>query len=194
MLGQCRIRMKERDEIGRAVFAVMQIDEPLVEDDADRRLAISERDDPDPVAESGVVIRGQTARADVARGEITGTRRDVVDVPDAVPPAPDRGDRMLVIALDEIEAPPEEVDASRRIEEPAAAELANFVTDFDRQLVVEVVQLDVARFRGTQQLRTFIDGGLEQVLVERVATQLKRRHRTAKESATFRRIRVTRDF
>src|SRR5947209_12051918 len=129
MLGQCRIRMKERDEIGRAVFAVMQIDEPLVEDDADRRLAISERDDPDPVAESGVVIRGQTARADVARGKITGTRRDVIDVPDAVPPAPDRCDRMLVIALDQIQAPPEEVDAAGGIEKPSAAELADVITN-----------------------------------------------------------------
>src|SRR3954463_13917649 len=152
----------------------MQIYEPLVEDDADRRFAIAERDDPNPVAESGVVIRRQAARTDVARGEIAGTRRNIVDVTHAVPSAPDRRDGMLVVPLDEIETPAEEGDASCRIEQPAAAKLSDFLADLDGQLVVEVAQLDVARFRGTQQLGAFLNRGLEQVLVQCVAAKLKR--------------------
>src|SRR4051812_37619989 len=172
----------------------MEIYEPLVEDDADRRLVVAEWDDPNPVAESGVVIRRQTPRTDVARREIAGTRRNIVDVPHAVPPAPDRRDGMLVVALDEIQTPAEEGDASCRIEQPAAAKLADFLADFDSQLVVEVAQLDVARSRGTQQLRAFIDSGLEQVLVQCVAAKLKRGHGAAKESAALGSVRVTGDL
>src|SRR5438270_1423766 len=107
----------------------MEIDEPLVEDDADRRFPVAERNDPDPVAEAGVVIRGQPARADVARGQIAGAGGDIVDVSHTVPPAPDRSDRVLIIALDEIHAAAEEVDASRGIKEPAATQFANFIAN-----------------------------------------------------------------
>src|SRR5437899_1233224 len=103
----------------------MKVDQPLVEDDTDRGFAVAERNDPDPIAEACVVIRGQPARADVARSKIARTCGDVVDVANAVPTAPDRGDGMLFIALDQAEAATEEVDASRGVEEPAASKLAD---------------------------------------------------------------------
>ena len=93
---------------------------------------------------------------------------------------------MLVIALDQSEPPAEEGDASRGIDQPAAAQLADFVAALNRQLVVEIGQLDVARLRWTQQLRSFTYRGSQQVLIQHIAPELKRGHGTAQKSACFR--------
>ena len=172
--------------------ALMEIDKTLVENDADRRLAITERNDPDPVAEARVVIGAEAARADVAGAEtVRIARGDVVDVPHVFPAAPDRGDRMRVVALDDAEAAAEEVDASGGVEEPATRKLARLAANFDGQLIVEIAELYILRFCRPQQLRAFSDGGGEKMFVEHIAPQLKRRHGTAQHAARFGRSRVS---
>src|ERR1700742_406361 len=161
----------------------MEIDQTFVEDDPDRRLAVAEGNDPYPVTESGVVIRGQPARTDIASREIAGARSDVIDVAHAVPAAPDRCDGMLFIAHDQSEAAAEEVDASGGVEQPAAAQLANLFADFDRELVIEIAELHVPRLGRTEQLRPLGDSGSEQVFIKRITTELKRGDGTAKETA-----------
>src|SRR5688500_8930977 len=108
----------------------MQIDEPFVEDDASARLAVAEGEDPDPEAIAGVVIRGQPPRADVARRE-PAPRREVVDVPHVLPAAPDRRGGMLVVAVNEIQAPAKEIHATCCVDDPAAGNLARFIADLE---------------------------------------------------------------
>src|ERR1044071_4179052 len=162
----------------------MQPDEAFVEHDADRRLAVAEGDDPDPVAESHVVIRREAARADVLRREFA-AGRDVVDVADVFPAAPDRRGGMFVVALDEAESASEKIHASARVEQPAARHFAHFVADLDRHAMIEIADRHVARFRRTPQLRAFGYGSREQVLIERIAPQLKRGHGASDESAAL---------
>src|SRR5205809_4088938 len=96
----------------------MQLDQALVEDHADAGLAVAERDDPDPITEAHVVIGGQAPRADVARAERAVARGEIVDVADVLPAAPDGGDGMVVVAVDDAEAPAEKGGLAGRVEEP----------------------------------------------------------------------------
>ena len=172
------------DEVRRAVAAFMKVDQPLVEDDADTGLAVSEWNDPDPVAQAGVVIRAEAPRRDIARGQpVTIACGDVVDVADVLPSAPDCSRGMGVIALDEAEALAEKVHPAAGVQEPAAAQDHSLLSTLDRDRMIEIAEARFDRFGRTEQLGPFGHCRSQDVLIEHVAPELKRRHGAAQVSA-----------
>src|SRR5262249_48166550 len=108
----------------RAAFGVH---EALVPDEAHARLAVLQRNEPDPVAPAGEMVRREAPRGEDGAGE--GARRvragdlDAVHVLDAVVADPDRRGRMRLDRGHAAALAGEERLAARRVDGPAAADV-----------------------------------------------------------------------
>src|SRR6185436_10178552 len=134
-------------------------------------------DEPGPRPEPHIVVRRQPARSHGAAGEPAGAAgRQVVDVADVLPTAPDRGRRMLLVALDEAEALAEEGGAAGGVQDPAAGHGLGpgplLISPLEGHAVVELAELDVADPGRPGELRPFGDRGRQEVLVEHVTPEL----------------------
>src|SRR5262245_51217573 len=123
--------------------------DPGVEDHADARLAMPQGNEPGPRAETHVMVRRKAARAHVAaRERQRAAGRQPVDMTDVRPSAPDRGGRVLMVALDQAEALAEERRPPGGVDDPAAGHglglVAILIGPLERDPMVEVAELDVA--------------------------------------------------
>src|SRR4030095_16870007 len=97
-----------------------------------------ERDHPDPVTESHVVIGGEPARDEPAMSKATaGARGDIVDIPHVLPAAPDGGRRVLLVAVDETEALAEKGHLAGGVEHPAAGHRLRPALVLEGHLMIE---------------------------------------------------------
>src|SRR5688572_23882027 len=124
------------------------------------------------------MVRGQAPRGDVATGK--GQRPacgKVIDMADVLPAAPDCRGRVGLIALDQTETLAEKAGAAAGIEHPTAGESLRDAFLLDRDATCEIAELDLGDPGRPQKLGALLDRGGEQMLVERVAPELKGGHR-----------------
>ena len=107
---------------------------------------------------------------------------DVVQVAHPLPAAPDRRRGVLAVALDQAQALAEEGGAAGGVQHPAAGDgLLLSTVAFQGDPVIEFPQLHLPHPHRPQELGTLCHGGGQQVLVQRVATELEGRGGAALE-------------